>query len=425
MSENERDGTLNKGLQFAKDAVVEKIVEIARRGSANTASETLYNVVFTGVFTKEEKVAIAAMAKFFKQGQEATRRLLQAGRVIKSYDNKGSADKLVKMLGSVGLACKVEMEVTGGAEDASLLANAAFKLDETRLPLMAIPTRTSFTRGRWLALSSVAAGIAGAVLWILFMPPVVKGNSFGTYEASVQKVIDRAPIDQKQKLRLAVDYLTGSEFEFHKRNTGGGNEEVAANLAYGSISGMNADHIITAAEAALELKRKGYRDEIESIRKAITNEQTAMAQVAASNTELNKLELSSPRFSWSQGDAPQMDMKLVNNSSETLSRIYVQESLYTADGKLVATAPASYGTAFGIRPSGTQYLTLFARAGDVWTTQEIRDNCQNMLFKATVENAENVNGKLIGVDLRPMRKKIEDDETGARKLEKELAEIKL
>jgi hypothetical protein len=425
MSENERDGTLNKGLQFAKDAVVEKIVEIAHRGSANTKSETLYNVVFTGSFTKEEKAVIAAMAKFFKQGQESTRRLLQAGRVIKSYDNKMSADKLVKMLGSVGLACKVETEVIGGTEDASLLAKAAFKLDETRLPHLGIPARASFTRRHGMALASMVAGVTAAVLWILFMPPVVKGNSFATYEASVQKVIDRAPVDQKQKLRSAVDYLTGSEFEFHKRNTGGGNEEVAANLAYGSIGGMNADHIIAAAEAALEIKRKGYRDEIGSIRKAITDERAAMAQVAASNTELNKLELSNPRFSWSRGDAPQMDMKLVNNSSETLSRVYVQEYLYAADGKLMATAPASYGTAFGIPPSGTQYLTLFARAGDTWTTQEIRDNWQNMLFKATVENAENVNGKLIGVDLRPMRKKIEEDEAQARKLEKELAEIKL
>jgi hypothetical protein len=425
MSEKERENTLNESLQSAKDAVVEKIVEIAHRGSTGAKSETVYNVVFTGTFTKEEKIVVAAMAKFFKQGQEATKRLLQIGRVIKSYDNKGSADKLVKMLGSVGLACKVETEVIGEAEDASLLAKAAFRLDETRLPHLGIPARASFTRKHWLALASVAAGVAAAVLWIVFMPPVVKGNSFATYEASVQKVIDRAPVDQKQKLRSAVDYLTGSEFEFHKRNTGGGNEEVAANMAYGSISGMNADHIIAAAEAALEIKRKGYRDEIGSVRKAITDEQAALAQVAASNTELNKLELSSPRFSWSRGDAPQMDMKLVNNSSETLSRVYVQEYLYSADGKLVVTAPASYGTAFGIPPAGIQYLSLFARAGDAWTTQEIRDNWQNMLFKATVENAENVNGKLIGIDLRPMRKKIEEDETQARRLEKELAEIKL
>ncbi len=425
MADNKLDKTINKGLRSAKDALAEKMVQLAHKDAEQIKQETVYNVVFTGTFTKDEKMVVAAMAKFFKQGQEATKRLLKAGRVVKSYDNKMAADKLVKMLNGIGLSCKVDSEVIGEAKASTLLEKAAFKLDETDVPLLHVPKISEISWKYWLVFGLVIASAVGAGVWIHLRPPVVTGDSFVSYEASVQKVIDHAPEDKKKAVREAVDFLTGAEFEFHKRNTSGGNEQVAANMAYGSISGMNADEIVVAADKALEIKRKGYRDEIESVKKSISDEQAVITQLETSNTELHKLEISNTQFSWSRGDAPQMDLKLVNNSEETLSRLYFQGYLYDTKGVLLVTGPFSYGTAFGIRPHESKYVTLFSQAGDTWTSSEIKANWQNLVYKATLENAENMNGKLIGIDLRPHRKKISDAEAQIAKLEKAMAEIKL
>jgi len=426
MADNKLDQSINKGLQSAKNALAEKMVLMAHKDAEQVKQETVYNVVFTGIFTKDEKMVVAAMAKFFKQGQEATKRLLKAGRVVKSYDNKMAADKLVKMLNGIGLSCKVESEILGGEnKEATLLQKAAFKLDETNVPLLHIPKISEISWKIWLVLVLCLAGAAGAGVWIYQRPPVVQGNSFVTYEASVQKVIDHAPAEQRDSIKVAVDFLTGAEFEYRKRNTSGGNEQVAANMAYGSISGMNSDQIIAAAEVALEVKRKGFRDEIADVRKTIVDAQAAMAQLATSNVELNKMVVSSPQFAWAQGDTPQMSLKVINNTGETIGRLYFQGYLYDAGGKLLATAPFTYGTAFGIRPQDSKNVTIFTQTGDAWSLPEIKATWQSVVLKATLENAENMNGKLIGVDLRPNRKKIADLEAQINKFETELEKIKL
>lgn len=426
MADNKLDQTLNKGIQSAKNALAEKMVQMAHKKDAEeTKEETVYNVVFTGVFTKDEKMVVAAMAKFFKQGQEATRRLLKAGRVVKSYDNKIAADKLVKMLGGIGLTCKVDAEIIGGKQDASLLQKAAFKLDETEVPLIRIPKASEISWKYWLLISVVITAVIAAVVWVLLKPPVVKGDSFVTYEASVQKVIDHEPEQKRAAVKTAVDFLTGAEFEYRKRNTSGGNEQVAANMAYGRISGMNAAEIIAAAEVALEVKRDGFRQEIARLRKEISDEQATIASLAENNTELKRIEFTGMRFAWNHGDAPEMVFSVTNHSEETLSRLYFQGYLYDGKGQLLVTAPSSFTTTFGIRPGETKSTGLYTKAGDPWSGPEVRAALPNVTFKASVENAENMNGKELGIDLRPNRKKIATTEAQISKLEKELAAIKL
>lgn len=425
MADNKLDQTINKGIQSAKDALAEKMVQMAHKDSEESKQETVYNVVFTGVFTKDEKMVIAAMAKFFKQGQEATKRLLKVGRVVKSYDNKMAAEKLVKMLNGIGLACKVESEVLGESKEASLLQKAAFKLDETEMPLVRIPKVTDITWKQWLIISLVLASSIGAVIWMFLKPPVVEGDSFISYETSVQKVIDHEPAEKRAALKTAVDFLTGAEFEYRKGNTAGGNEQVAANMAYGGISGMNAGEIIAAAEVALEIKRSGFREEIARLRKEVATEAAAMAELDLSNTELKKLEISNLRFAWSRGEAPEMLLSISNRSGETIARLYFQGYLYDAKGKLLVSEPFSFGTAFGIRPGETKSTGLYTKAGDPWSSPAVSAALPGVTFKATLENADNINGKEIGIDLRPSRKKIAALEAQISKLEKELAAIKL
>jgi hypothetical protein len=425
MADNKLDQAINKGIRSAKDTLTEKMVQLAHKDGEDVKQETVYNVVFTGVFTKDEKMVVAAMAKFFKQGQEATKRLLKAGRVVKSYDNKMAADKLVKMLNGIGLTCKVESEMLGDTKEASLLQKAAFKLDETEVPLVRIPKASEISWKQWLVVALVLAGMAGTVAWMVLKAPTVEGDSFATYETSVQKVIDYEPAEKRAAVKTAVDFLTGAEFEYRKRNTTGGNEQVAANMAYGRLSGMNAKEIIAAAEVALEVKRRGYRDEIERLRKEVAAENATMAELDLANVELKKLEISGLRFAWSQGDAPEMLLSVTNRSGETIARLYFQGYLYDAKGKLLATAPFSFGTAFGIRPGETKSAGLYTKAGDVWSSAEVKAAVPGISFKAMLENADNINGKEIGIDLRPNRKKIATTEAQISKLEKELAAIKL
>ena len=425
MADKKLDQAINKGIQSAKDALAEKMVQMAHKDAEAVKQEAVYNVVFTGVFTKDEKMVVAAMAKFFKQGQEATKRLLKEGRVVKSYDNKMAAEKLVKMLSGIGLTCKVTMEVLGGAKDTTLLQKAAFKLDETDVPLVHIPKASEISWKVWLVITVLVAGAAGAGVWMYMKPPVIKGNSFATYEASTQKLIDRAPEEKRAAIKTAVDFLTGAEFEYRKRNTSGGNEQVAANMAYGRISGMNAEEILAAAEVALEVKRNGFRDEIARLRKDVADGEAEIVQLDAGNVELKKLEISNLRFAWNHGDAPEMDLKLTNGSAETVGRLYFQGYLYDAKGNLLVTEPFSFATAFGIRPHDTKYVGLYTKAGDAWSSPEIKAAALSVVFKATLENAENINGKAIGIDLRPNRKKIAATQAQINKLESDLAKIKL
>lgn len=427
MVEKKLEATVNKGLQSAKEKLASKMIEAARKekvGDESTIQE-VFNVVFTGNFTKDQKMVVAAMAKFFKQGQEATKRLLIPGRVIKNFDNKAGADKLAKMLSGIGLECRVEMEVVGEPAKKSLLEKAAYTLDAADTPTIKIPKLNEITKKQWAITGVVVMAIAGIIIWYVLKPPVVDGDSFETYQASVEKVIAKAPDDKKAILGRAIDLLTGAGFQFQEHNTFGGNEEVAANMAYGSIKGMGWQQIIDAGEAATERKREFYREEIRNQQQRIADEKKTIAELAPSNENLNALKVSDARIVWTKGDAPIMDFKLTNSSPIAVSRLHIQGRVLDTKGNVVAEDNFFFTTALGIPVNGYKYVSLFAQKDSIWTVDEIRKNWQSMTFKPTIENAEDLNGKLIGVDLRPHYKNIADAEQQIKKLQKELSEIKL
>lgn len=425
MSEHDSNSKITKGLQGAKDALSEKMVQIAHKDEQSSAQETLYNVIFTGNFTKNEKQTIVAMAKFFKQGQEATKRLLQAGRVIKSFPNKAPADKLRGMLANVGLECKVEMEMTGEVKEASLLEKVAFKLDDAKIPEIHIPSPKELSKKQLGISAAILLVVIGLSTWFVLKPPIVKGHSFASFEASVQKVMVRAPEDEKQALQKAISLLTGAGFEYQKENTFGGNEEVAANMAYGAISGLNASGILAAAEAELDRKRQWFRDEIAATQAKIKDDEVTLIEQEPKNAELDKLQITEERFYWVKGDAPQIDFKLTNHSKQTLHRVFFQGSLYDGNGLLLVSDGFSFTVAVGLKPGASKYVPLFTNARDKWADPRAKKNWRQARFTATVEFAENTNYKPIGVDLRPQRAKVKAGQKRIKKLEQQLLEIKL
>lgn len=427
MSDKKLDTAINQGLQSAKDALAEKMIHMAHKETAKSVQETVYNVTFTGVFTKDEKLVVAAMAKFFKQGQEATKRLLKPGRVIKSFSDKGPADKLAKMLNGIGLSCKVDMEVTGGEEEqkaGTLLEKAAFKLADSKTPEVKIPKLSKITWKVWLALGVVLSLIVGAGVGLWLKPPVVKGDSFASYKASIQKVIERAPEEKRAAIQKAVDTLTGAGSSYHNAESFGGSEAVAAGVVYAQVDGMTADEILVAAEADMENRRNLFRQEIDSIKKAIADENNVIAELKKSNTVLEQLIISEARFSWTR-ETPEMMIKLTNQSAESITKILFQGYLHDANGALLVSEPLTYQTAMTIPPRGFKYPTFIPQANTPWATEEVRKKWSSAKFTLSIESAVNAKGEVVGVDLRPNRKKIAEHNARIKRLEKDLAGIKL
>ena len=420
------DDKINAGIQNAKDKLAEKMIHLANKESAKVEQETVYNVVFTGVFTKDEKVVVAAMAKFFKQGQEATKRLLKAGRVIKTFPEKAPADKLAKMLNNVGLSCKVDMEVIGDTKDETLLHKVALSVAETDAPRIHIPKPTEISWKGWVGIVIVVGVLgAGGAYWYL-KPPVVSGDSFASYQASVNKVITKAPEEDKASLKAAIDLLTGAGFAFHDKNTFGGSEAIAAKMAYGGIDGMNAKQIVAAAEKVLENKRATFRKEIADTQALIDSEKAAIAKLESGNGSLRKISAIESKYSWTQRDAsPHMIFKIVNNSSTTLSRIYFQSYLYDQKGNLLATKDFMFGSGFGIRIGDNGYVEIPTEVGGPLSVPSGKENWSSMSLKVTVEQAVDMSGQEIGVDTRPNYKRIADAEKHMKEMEKQLAAIKL
>jgi len=427
MSDKKIDQAINKGLQSAKDALTEKMMHMAHKGAAQSAQEMVYNIIFTGTFTKDEKLVVAAMAKFFKQGQEATKRLLKPGRVIKSFPDKGPADKLAKMLSGIGLTCKVEMEVSGGEEKregGSLLEKAAFKLADSTVPEVHVPKLSQIGWKPWLVMGVILSLAIGGGVGLWLKPPVVEGNSFASYKASVQKVIDHAPPEKRAAIQKAVDTLTGAGSAYHDENAFGGTEVVAAGVVYSRVDGMTADEILAAAEKDLEDTRNNFRREIESIQQEIAAEEAKIAELEKSNSKLKQLTITEAKFTWTR-ETPEMVLRLTNASDETISKILFQGNLYDAQGKLLVSEPLSFGAAMGIPPGGYKFAVFTPSTNSPWTTEQTKQQWQSLKFNVTVENAININGADVGVDVRPIRKKIVEHQERIKRFEKELAKMKL
>lgn len=427
MSDKKIDQAINKGLKSAKDALAEKMMHMAHKDAAQTAPEMVYNIIFTGTFTKDEKLVVAAMAKFFKQGQEATKRLLKPGRVVKTFPDKGPADKLAKMLTNIGLSCKVEMESSGGEEKregGSLLEKAAFKLADSKSPEIHIPKLSQVGWKYWLILGVVLSLAIGGGIGLWLKPPVVTGNSFATYKASVQKVIDYAPPEKKTAIQKAVDTLTGAGSAYHDENAFGGTEIVAAGVVYSRVDGLSADEILAAAEKDLEDTRNSFRREIESIQQEIATEEAKIVELEKSNTKLKLLSISEAKFTWAR-ETPEMGLRLTNGSDEIISKIYFQGKLYDSTGKLLVSEPLSFGSAAGIAPGGYKYAVFTPSVNSPWTTEQTKQKWQTSKFIVTVENATNIKGVDIGIDIRPIRKKITEHKERIKRFEKELAKMKL
>lgn len=391
---------LAAALERTRDALSERLLELGQKKRGTVAAEASYNVVLTGKLTLPEPQAVANLANFFKLGAENTRRLLQAGRVLKTYTNKAQADKLAKLLTRSGAECRVELEIPDADDEPSALQKAAFALQSIQIPVLALPDYRQIGRTQWVVMGTVCLLAITSVLWFVLRAPTVHGDSAADYQASIENMIADMEPQQAQALPRAISLLTESARKAQSES-GTTNPDIAAQLIHAAVEGKTAEEILALAEARLEKQRVIYRQAIADAEQKIVVSEQQLADIAPGNQMvLGKIEVVSAAYGWPPGAAsPSLAFSLRNNSSEHLMKIYLQGYLYDENGALLASNPVTYGVANGVPPGGSANAFLPTQIDSPWALAAARDKT-SLVFKLRVANAENLQGKTLGADYR-------------------------
>lgn len=393
---------LAAAMERARDALSDRLLELGQRKKAGTPVDVTYNVVFTGKLTLAEPQAIANMASFFKSGADTARRMLQAGRVLKTYPNKAQADKLAKLLTRAGAECRVEMEAPEEEDAPTVIQQAAFALRDVHIPVVHLPDYHQMGRRQWAAIAAASALVLALALWLVLRAPTIHGSSAAEYEASIERLIVRASPEQTHAIEHAIELLTESARRAQSQS-GTTDPDTAARLVYAAVDGKTAAEVIAMAEARLEKQRAAYRQGIADAEQKIAAINQQLQDIAPGNrVVLGKIEVVSAAFGWpAEASSPTLAFSLRNNSSENLVRIYLQGYLYDDKGVLLASNPVTYSIAGGIDPGNSATVALPTQTDSPWAIPAARQKT-GLVFKLRVANAENRNGQALGVDYRPL-----------------------
>jgi hypothetical protein len=394
-------------LQRAKDALTGRLLEWSHRNDTDIPAR--YNVTLTGRFTLPEQQAVENLAAFLKQGTENTRRLLQAGRIFKTYQEKTPADKLARVLQRAGVECRVELETDEPEDTPNALQKAAYALDAAAVPLIRLPDVRMFGWRQWLLVGVVASCLLVVSAWVWLRAPVVEGNTVAEYEASIENVLSKTAPEQQLALRHSIDVLmepasaTAEDERATLDQKTGNDRKQATRKLYAPIAGKNAKQLLALAETKLEKKRAAYREGLAQAESKIAELDKQLAAQAPDNAvALDKIVISEASFGWSAGSpTPSMVFFITNGSSEKLTRIFLHGYLHDPQGTLLVTAPVTYAIAGGLLPGTKAGVGLPTMIDSPWTSNAVR-NRRDLVFTLRVANAENVQGKPLGKDYRPL-----------------------
>ena len=402
--QSDKDSTgasvLTRLLRRTRDTLSHRLLEVGQKTTGADAGVVSYNVVFTGRFTLDEAQAVANIAAFFKVGTDNCRRLLQAGRVLKSYTDKAPADKLSRLLTKAGADCRVELETPEDENEPTRAQKLGFALEAISIPDIRLPDYRRFGRGQWAALASIGVLILVVALWLVLRSPVIHGNTPEEYQASIEALAGDVDPSQAEAVRRAVAMLTEASREA-QRQSATTDSNTAARLVYASIEGKTANELLALAEARLEKQRVAYRQGLAEAdeKLAVINQQ--LAAIAPDNAVvLDKIAVTYAAFGWpAEARTPTLAFSIRNDSSENLMRVSLQGYLYEQNGTLLASSPITYTVANGIEPGAIANASLPAPSDSTWVLPALRGK-NDLHFKLRVANAENRSGQFLGKDYR-------------------------
>ncbi|HSC75338.1 MAG TPA: hypothetical protein VLB90_03760 [Pseudomonadales bacterium] len=392
---------LTARLEQARDALSERLLESGQR-KVQASVETVYNVVFTGKLTLSEAQAVANMAGFFKTGADSAKRLLQAGRILKSYPNKAQADKLATLLTRAGAECRVAMEIPEEADAPTAIQKVAFALQAIKIPVIALPDYRQIGRKQWVAVGGGCLVIVALILWSVLRAPTLHGDSAADYEKSIERMLVHADPGQTHAIEAAIALLTESSRKAQGESSST-NPDTAARLIYAPIAGKTALEILALAEARLEKQRAAFRQGIADADQKLAGINQQLKDIAPGNLViLGKIDVVSAAFGWPVGaPSPTLAFAIRNNSSEVLMRVYLQGYLYDGTGKLLVSNPVTYSIATGIAPGSVVNATLPTQKDSPWAIP-VAYETNGLTLKLRVANADNLQGKSLGIDYRPL-----------------------
>lgn len=392
---------LTAGLEHARDALSDRLLELGQR-KVSVSVEIAYNVIFTGKLTLSETQTVANLASFFKTGNDNAKRLLQAGRILKSYPNKAQADKLANLLTRAGAECRVEMEMPEEEDAPTAIQKAAFALQGVRIPVISLPDYRQIGRKQWIAIGACCLLTIALALWFALRAPTIHGDSAADYEASIERLLVHAEPHQTHAIEQAIALLTESSRKAQSESSST-NPDTAARLIYAPIEGKTVVEILAMAEARLEKQRVAYRQGIAEAEQKLKVINQQLKDIAPGNlVHLSKIEVVSAAFGWHPGaPSPSLAFSISNNSNEVLMRVYLQGYLYDENGKLLVSNPVTYSIATGIAPGSVVNATFPTQKDSPWAIPAAHEK-NGLTFKLRVANAENLQGKMLGVDYRPL-----------------------
>jgi HAMP domain-containing protein len=387
-------------LQRAKEALTAHMLEWGQNKTM-VEGTVAYNVVFTGKLTLDEAQVIANVASFFKLGNSNAQRLLQPERILKTYQSKMQADKLARLLTRAGAECRVEMEESSHDEPTSV-QKMALALQDMEIPVVQLPDYRRFGWREWVAIGA-ACGLALLIgVWLALRPLVIHGTTLAEYQASVERLAEHAGPEHAATFRRAVDMVT--EPARNAQNASASTDPVtAARLIYAAVEGKTADEVLALAKIRLEKQRAAYQKGIAEADEKIAVINQQLADIAPGNAVvLQKIEIVSAAFGWPpNASAPVLAFKIHNNSSETLMHLYLQGYLYDENGTLLVSNPVTYAVANGIAPGKLANVALPVSADSPWAIPAVRGKT-GLVFRLRVANAENLQGRSLGEDYRPL-----------------------
>lgn len=417
-------------LQNAKDALTGRLLEWSHRNDTDIPAR--YNVTLTGRFTLPEQQAVENLAAFLKQGTENTRRLLQAGRIFKTYQEKTPADKLARVLQRAGVECRVELEIDEPEDKPNTLQKAAYALDAASVPLIRLPAVRQFGWRQWLLVGLGGGSLLAVAVWLALRAPVVHGNTVAEYEASIERVVSGVAPEQQAAVRHSIEVLTepATATAEDERATldqkTGADRKAATHKVYASVAGKNAKQLLALAQAKLEKKRAAYREGLAQADSKIAElDKQLAAQAPANAVVIDKIQVSEATFGWSSGSpTPTMVFIITNGSSESLTRVFLQGYLHDSQGNLLVTGPVTYSVAGGLAPGSKTGVGLPTTIDSPWTSNAVR-NRRDLVFTLRVANADNALGKPVGKDYRPLENEKLRQQEWKKKVQAQLDAITL
>lgn len=240
---------------------------------------------------------------------------------------------------------------------------------------------------RFIALALVAGLLAGCG------EPKVDGTSEEAFKASVSKVAESLPGDQREKFKSDVMFLALQNMDFGKVLQGKKSADDLSGDMQAALNGMTAKEVsakadILRAERA-ERERKQALAEIDELVSRQTQAEAARASLKKFDVQKSRFYKESQKYSFRA--KPIIEMTVSNGTDKAVARAYFKGTIATP-GRSVPwlVKEFNYEISGGLEPGEVQNWSLAPNEFSEWGNVEPP---KDAIFTVEVEQLDGADGK--------------------------------